>query len=70
MIEEDDAEYVEQFHEITKGLSCACIILNSDKVVQHSNEKAYDLIGIREDFAQDKDLMEAIEKDGLADCLG
>jgi len=69
MIDEDDHEYVEMLHEISKGLNCATIILNSDKVVQYSNEKAYDLIGIREDFAHDKELIEAIEKDGLADEL-
>jgi len=69
MIEEDDDEYIDTLFEISKGISCASIILNSDKVVRHSNEKAYDLIGIREDFAQDKDISEAIEKDGLADEL-
>lgn len=69
LIDEDDDEYVENFYEISKGVNCASIVLNSEKIIQHSNEKTYDLIGLREDFAVDKELSDAIEKDGLADEL-
>lgn len=69
LIEEDDHEYIEALYEISKGSGTASIIIDSEKLIHHSNEKAYDLIGLREDFAKDKDLTEAIEKDGLADEL-
>lgn len=69
MIDEDDEPYIDMLFEITKGTNCATIIINSDKIIQHSNEKAYDVIGIREEFAKDKELIETIEKDGLADEL-
>lgn len=69
MVEEDDDDYIENLYEVMKGINCAAIVLNSEKIVCHSNEKIYDLIGLREDFAVDKELSEAIEKDGLADEL-
>lgn len=69
IIEEDDDSYVESLLEIARGTGVATIVIDSNKIIHHSNEKAYDLIGLREDFARDKDLSEAIEKDGLADEL-
>ena len=69
LVEEDDHEYVEALHEISKCCANASIVIDSAKLIHYSNEKAYDLIGLREDFAKDKELTEAIEKDGLADEL-
>lgn len=69
LIEEDDDDYVANLYEISKVVNCASIVLNSEKIVMHSNERTYDLIGLREDFAVDKELSDAIEKDGLADEL-
>ena len=69
MLDEDDDQYVEALYQISRGLSCAYIVLNSNKLIQYSGEKTYELIGLREDFAKDKDMSETIEKDGLADEL-
>lgn len=69
ILEEDDGDYVENLHEIAKGINCAYIILNSTRLIQYSNERTYELIGLREDFAKDKELTESVEKDGLADEL-
>lgn len=69
VIDEDDDDYVATLYEISKGSGCASIVVDSAKIIHHSNEKAYDLIGLREDFAKDKELSDAIEKDGLADEL-
>ena len=69
IVEEDDGSYIDMLYEISKGINCASIVLDSNKIIHYSNEKAYDLIGLREDFAKDKELVEAIEKDGLADEL-
>lgn len=68
-IDEDDDDYIETLYEISKGSGCASIVIDSAKIIHHSNEKAYDLIGLREDFAKDKELSNAIEKDGLAEEL-
>ena len=69
IVEEDDDSYLDTLYEISKGMACASIVVDSAKIIHHSNEKAYDLIGLREDFAKDKELSDAIEKDGLADEL-
>jgi transcriptional regulator with PAS, ATPase and Fis domain len=63
---EDDHEYVASLYEFMQGAQGAVVVLNSEKSVEHVNEQAYDLTGMREDLSKGQNITEATSTAGMA----
>jgi signal peptidase I len=66
---EDDAPYVRSLKEFMEGAHGPVMILNSEKIIQHINSEAEDLIGIRENASAGQSLLDTARDQGLAATL-
>lgn len=63
---EEDVEYVATLFEFMQGAQGSVVILNSEKNVEHVNEQAYDLTGMRENLVKGQNITEATPTAGIA----
>ncbi len=63
---EDDVSYVAILKEFMEGADGPIMILNSEKNIEHMNERAEDLLGIRESSAQGESLLDTARNEGVA----
>lgn len=63
---EDDAAYVRSLKEFMTGAQGPVMILNSEKVIQHLNHEAEDLIGLRENASAGQSLLDTARDQGFA----
>lgn len=66
---EDDGSYVSIFHEIMLGSDHAVLILNSEKNVQHVNDLAGDLTGMRESLVKGSNILDVAQNQGIAGTI-
>jgi nitrogen fixation/metabolism regulation signal transduction histidine kinase len=63
---EDDGAYVRSLKEFMSGAQGPVMILNSEKVIQHLNHEAEDLIGLRENASAGQSLLDTARDQGFA----
>lgn len=63
---EDDSGYVSTLREFMEGANGPILILNSEKNIESLNDKAEDLLGIRESSAQGESLLDTVRNEGIA----
>lgn len=66
---EDDISYVSALNELMQGLSGACLVLNSEKNLEHVNEQAGDLTGMRESLVKGVNILDAAQNEGIAGTI-
>lgn len=66
---EEDGPYVRTLHEFMTGAGVPVLILNSEKIIQHLNPEAEDLLGIRENASSGSSLLDTARDQGLAATL-
>lgn len=63
---EEDGPYVRSLKEFMAGAQGPVMILNSEKVIEHLNPEAEDLIGIRENASAGSSLLDSARDQGFA----
>jgi pSer/pThr/pTyr-binding forkhead associated (FHA) protein len=63
---EDDSAYVRSLKEFMVGAQGPVMILNSEKIIQHLNHEAEDLIGLRENASAGQSLLDTARDQGFA----
>lgn len=63
---EEDAPYVRALHEFMAGAQGPVMILNSEKIIEHINPEAEDLIGLRENASAGQSILDTARDQGFA----
>lgn len=63
---EEDGPYLRTLKEFMEGAQGPVMILNSEKIIQHLNAEAEDLIGIRENASAGQSLLDTARDQGMA----
>jgi hypothetical protein len=63
---EEDGPYLRTLKEFMEGAQGPILILNSEKIIQHLNSEAEDLIGIRENASAGQSLLDTARDQGFA----
>ena len=63
---EEDGPYIRSLKEFMSGAQGAVMILNSEKIIQHLNPEAEDLIGIRENASAGQSILDTARDQGFA----
>jgi len=63
---EDDASYIRTLYEFMQGAQGPCVILNSEKNIEHINPEGEDLTGMRESSASGTSLLDSARDQGFA----
>lgn len=63
---EEDSPYVRTLYEFMAGAQGPVMILNSEKVIEHLNPEAEDLIGIRENASAGQSILDTARDQGFA----
>ncbi|MGE3610798.1 MAG: FHA domain-containing protein [Bacteriovoracaceae bacterium] len=66
---EEDSSYIRHLKEFMQGAQGPVLILNSEKLIQHLNPEAEDLIGIRENASAGQSLLDTARDQGFAATL-
>jgi PAS domain-containing protein len=63
---EEEGPYIRSLKEFMEGAQGPVMILNSEKIIQHLNPEAEDLIGIRENASAGQSILDTARDQGLA----
>jgi hypothetical protein len=63
---EEDSPYVRSLHEFMAGSQGPVMILNSEKIIEHINPEAEDLIGLRENASAGQSILDTARDQGFA----
>lgn len=66
---EEDTTYVATLHELMLGIDNAAIVLNSEKNIEHVNELAGDLTGMRESLVKGSNILDVAQNEGIAGTI-
>lgn len=66
---EEDTSYVATLNEIMMGMNSAALVLNSEKNIEHVNELAGDLTGMRESLVKGSNILDAATNEGIAGTI-